>query len=206
MVEQQNRWEKASGNSAGIINIIIVIIVLIAIPATTYFFVRKGLLESNASVLQGICVFDGYCAYCSFFGTLVCINTILQWTYMSNYVHDHECGQDGVTKDGRNFDKPRGYTQEKCEKARSAVNDWASATIGVYVIVLLICLCQAGICAFATMQANNANGIIKQGKAFVGAPRFSQSDIVACPGQTGAVVMGQPVTGQPIQATCGTPC
>lgn len=201
--ESQNRFSSAGATTSGVFSLIIGIIILIGIPSTIYFFARKGLQESNASILQGLCIFDSYCAYCSILGTLSALNTILQYSYISSYVDTVECNPNGVTKDGVFHSGKDNYSQEKCESAIDAWKDLGNAAMATGVITMLICLCQAGACAFATHQANTANGVVKQGKAFVGAPRFNQQNVVACPaqpGMTGAVVVGQPVMGQPVMA------
>lgn len=206
-VGTETGWRsRAGGGGSEFLSLAITMVILIGVPGLVYFFLRQGLQKNSAQILQGICLLDGYCAYCSLLGVLTYIQGILTWNFMSSTTEEYQCQQDGISHPDGTFQKYKDdFNQEKCETTLTAVADIHSVILAVNAIGMIICICNAGICAFATMQANTAHSIVKQGKAFVGTPAVVM--MATNPGQPAvigqpAIVMGQPVIGTPIREPC----
>jgi len=187
-----NLWVGSLGQFASIV-------ASVGLPIVAYFFARKGLAENSGSLLQGICLVDGSCTCCALLSSIMAIQAMIVWTWMSSQVDDVVCGPAGWTSSDGKFHKNGDYTQEKCESAKKAVADLHSAAMAMYVILMIIDLLLACTCAYGTFQANSAHRTVKQGKCFVGAPPVPV--MIAAHGQPNpAVVIGQPVVGTPVKA------
>jgi len=188
-------WQ--AGSESDIFLVTFYIAVPIGTSAAVYFLARSAVQNNSMSVLQGICYLDAYCVYCSVMGTLYSIQLIVYWFGigdMSNHCAD---GQSGGSRDGLVRD---------CETAVGALGDIKAANMGLWICVVILCMCQLGVCVVAMIQANKAQQTLKQGKVFVGPPPVYMVRQVGQP-MINTVVVGRPVGAEASAASVqGTPC
>jgi len=171
-------------------------------------WVWNSMKNNDKSSLGMICIGEGICTACSIIGAVITVITILAFAVLTAFLNTlaDECETRKQTNSGSNAgsDGISNADLDDCKKSADAITGAFGTIQIIYVITLLLQICQAICCCMGCMKANQAKTLMEGGKVFTGAP--SQAAVV------GAVVMGaapvvvavaQPVVvavAQPVEA------
>jgi len=169
-------------------------------------WVWNSMKNNDKSSLGMICIGEGICGACSIIAAVFTVTMILLFAFLTAAAKSlaQACEENKRYGNGNGNGGLSNAEVDDCQQSMDAVTGAFGTIQIIYVITLLLQICQAICCCMGCMKANQAKTLMEGGKVFTGAP--SQAAVV------GAVVMGaapvvvavaQPVVvavAQPVEA------